>query len=346
MSFKSGIRQISFRYDIIRNGVEYSKIESVGTPSITMVASAEIKTSLSGMFVISDDVDLVTDHIRPYMYLDGIEHALGEFIVGASDDEYAYGAKHTEIEAYDLGYKVKNSYLSSVLYKSSGSSYLDVIQEQLLLCGINRVIADPCSATLATSREDWEIGTSRLQIINDLLAEINFNSLWFDSNGNARLTKYVNPTAENAAHTYKADEFSIIAERATRATDMYGAYNDFIAIVSGPDYDHPLVATSTNDNPASALSVQRIGKRTAPLIRLNNIASQSELQTYVDNVRNKSMLTTEVCGYKTALMPHQVGETVILDHPFLQGVYEETEWTMPLEAGGEMTHKGKRVMYL
>ena len=42
-------------------------------------------------------------------------------------------------------------------------------------------------------------------------------------------------------------------------------------------------ARATNDDPLSALSVQRIGKRTAPIIRLDNIASQAALQEYVDN---------------------------------------------------------------
>lgn len=346
MQFEDGTRRVSFRYAIIRNGVEYAPARAVVPASISMVSSGEVKTSLRGTFVLPEEADLLTDHIRPYMTIDGAEYPLGEYVVGTADEIYTGGAAHTEIEAYDLGSKVKNSYLSDGLFLQWGTKYLDAIQAQLIACGITNVIADPTSETLPTSREDWEIGTSRIKIINDLLAEINYRSLWFDNKGNARLSKYVAPAVENATKTYKADEYSVISAQSSRSLDIYGAYNDFVAVVSSPDYDTPLIARATNDDPSSALSVQRIGKRTAPVMRLNNISSQAALQEYVDNVRNQAMLTTETCTFTTALMPHEVWDIVILDHPQLQGVYEETEWTMPLEAGGEMSHKGKRVMYL
>ena len=58
------------------------------------------------------------------------------------------------------------------------------------------------------------------------------------------------------------------------------------------------------------------------------------------------MASAETVTWDTANLPHEVGEIVILQHPQLQGVYEETGWTLTLQAGARMSHTGKRVVYL
>lgn len=73
-----------------------------------------------------------------------------------------------------------------VLFQA-GQRYTDIVQSILLELGISRIIAIQSDATLKNDRADWEIGTSWIKIINSLLAEINYQSLWFDTEGNARI---------------------------------------------------------------------------------------------------------------------------------------------------------------
>lgn len=343
--FDDGTRRVSYRYSAIRNGVEFAAMEAVETPEITAEASAEIKTAISGTFAVPPEVDWLTDTLRPYMVVDGEEYPLGEYVVTSVINRYNGDHIYSDLEGYDLGVRVKNGTLDQRITIAAGKKYLDAIQEQLLACGIQRVIMDPAGDTIQEYRADWEIGESRLKVVNDLLAEINYRSLWFDTTGTARLTKYRQPSPDLATKTYAAGEMSVIKDDTTSSLDSYGAYNDWIAVVSNPDKSL-MTARATNDNPVSALSVQRIGKRTAPIIRLDNIASQVALQEYVDNVKFRGMASTETVTWTTANMPHEVGETIILQHPHLQGVFEETGWTMRLEAGAEMQHTGKRVVYL
>lgn len=346
MSFNSGTRRVAYHYAVIRNGVELCSIRAVAPPSIDMESTAEVKMSLRGSFAVPTEVDWLTDTLRPYITINSSEYPLGEYVISTVDEPYSMGTVHHELEGFDKGVRVKNMPL---IYRPSfpyGKNYLEVVQELLLQCGIDRVLMEPCDAQLQTMREDWEIGDSSIKVINDLLSEINYNSLWFDLRGNARLTKYRQPLPELATHTYRADVVSIIKEESSRTLDSYSAYNDFLALVSSADYEEPLTARATNNDPASALSVPRIGRRTAPIVRLNNIAGQAELQEYVDNLCFRSMMTTEVVTFSTANMPHEVNEIIVLDHPQLKGVYEETEWSMKLEAGADMTHRGKRVIFL
>lgn len=344
LRFEDGRREVHYRYIAKRNGVQYREFDAVGAPAITAQADAEVKTSIRGVFSVPEDVDWLTDSLCPYMVIDGAEYPLGEYVITSAVNQYRGGRVYASLEGYDQGVRVQNGTLDSRIILHQGRKYLEAIKEQLVICGIQQVIADPIDELLPEDRADWEIGESRLTLINALLAEINYRSLWFDSNGIARLTKYRQPSAELATKAYTADALSVIQDESTSSLDVYGAYNDWIVIVSNPDKEL-MIARASNTNPTSALSVQRIGRRTAPIIRLDNIASQDALQEYVNNVRFKGMASAETVTWKTANLSHEVGEIVILQHPQLQGVYEETGWTMTLQAGAEMEHTGKRVVY-
>lgn len=344
--FEDGTRLVSYRCSAIRDGVEFSPVEMVGEgPTIVMESSGEVKTSIRGTFWVPSEVDWLTDTLRPYMAVDGEEWPLGEFVITSPINHHRSGIRYSELEGYDLGVNVQTGTLDQRITIASGTKYLDAVQEQLVACGIQRVILEPNSDYIRETRADWEIGESRLKVINDLLSEINYRSLWFDSTGAARLTKYQQPSPDLATKTYAAGEMSVIVDGTSSSLDSYGAYNDWIAVVSNPDKSL-MTARATNDNPLSALSVQRIGRRTAPIIRLDNIASQSALQEYVDNIKVRGMASQETVTWATANIPHEVGEVVILQHPHLKGVFEETGWEMSLKAGAEMKHTGKRVVYL
>lgn len=352
LNFDGGKRQTEYRFAAIRNGVELCPVQAVGAPRITMQSTAEIKTSISGTFVVPEEVDFLTDTLRPYMVVDGEEHQLGEYVITSVTEQRENGIIKMSVTGYDLGVKVKMSTLDSRIVSQWEPLYMDVIMPNLVTAGIINVIADPCEDHMQGRRTDWDVGTSRLTLINDLLQEINFDTLWFDTTGAARLTKYQAPSADNATKIYRADEMSVIRAGVTSELDIYEAYNDWIVVVNDANrvvnYPNNVVMTAraTNDDPASKISVQRVGKRTAPIIYLNNIASQDALQEYVDKIKLQGMASTETVTWTTANMPHEVGEIVVLEHPQLQGVFEETAWTMTLQAGAAMTHTGKRLVYL
>lgn len=336
------MRKIETRFDVVRNGVRFAELKCRDVPVVGMVSDADIKMTLSGEFKPAD-INYLTDYIRPYLLVDGTAFPLGEYVVGTFR-EHLNGVT---IEAFDKSLIVQQDALSERLSLPAGTPYTNAIQALLVGCGITNILCDASTAALQTVREDWEIGTDKLTVVNQLLAEINYNPLWFDMNGLARLHKYTAPSADRIDHYYKADEFSIIKPEYTRETDIFNACNVFIAMCSNPEFDEPLTATAINENPSSMLSTIRRGRRiVAPVIKVDNIASQEALQEYVDKIRNDSMISTETDEFTTALNPtHTVGDTVALDHEHLKGIFTETEWSLPMGAGELMTHKVRRVSY-
>ena len=76
-------RTIDFRYHIVRDGGDYCLLQPAAgsSPTIRMNDSGDIKTSLSGSFLIPEaDVNWMTDEIRPEMIIDGRAHRLGVFL--------------------------------------------------------------------------------------------------------------------------------------------------------------------------------------------------------------------------------------------------------------------------
>ena len=225
---------------------------------------------------------------------------------------------------------------------------MTAIQSLIMEAGIPRIQADGCTDTLATDREDWEIGTEYLTIINTLLSEINFTDIWFDFDGVAHLEKYEASSSSNIDREYRDDEYSIITPEYTEEMDIYEAPNVFIVNVSNPDYDEPMTATGVNDSMISALSTVRRGRRIlATPVELDNIASQAALQKYADNLAIKSMFATRKITFYTAINPtHGVGDVIALYNGELVGVYEETDWKIEVRPGALMEHQAKKVVFV
>lgn len=341
-------RTVDFRYIVVRNGADFTEIHPIrdGVPILMMSESSEIKMSFSGSFAADDSINWLTDQIRPELVIDGVTSPLGVYLpatVTPSEDE---SARSVQVEAYDRCWLVRDNYTEDRLFFAAGTNYIETIRQLLTSAGIVNVIATPNAATFSEDREDWDVGTSLLTIVNDLLAEINYNPLWFNAQGIGILEPASVPSAANIKHTLDSDNIrSLLLPEISRETDVYQAPNVFLCIVSNADKSGPMVATAENDNPQSPLSIPRRGRRIVSVQRVDNIASQEELQAYADRLRNESLITGETINVKTALLPgFGVADVVALHYGELSALCIERGWSMQLQVGGTMSHTLERVV--
>lgn len=342
------IRQVTARVYVMRNGVRLTELKADGAPNIYADSSAAIKTSLSGSFRPNDAVNWLSDELAPCLILDGTEYPVGIFRAAAVSIEVnEHGSKNVQVEAYDRCYILKQRRTETILHFGAGTNYIDAVESLLTACGIALVLKTPTSAVLATDREDWDMGTDYLTIANALLTEINYKELWFNGSGFAVLEPRKQPEVESIQHVYDASSVnSMMLKGCTIQTDMFDKPNVFVAVVSNPDYDEPIVKTAENNSPLSPYSIIRRGFRVVQVEKVSNIADATALQEYVNNLCFQSMRSSEVIQITTALMPdHGIGDIVALNHPDITGICEETAWYMELKAGGEMTHELKKVVY-
>lgn len=338
------VRTYSYRVDVYRNGARLTSIKAVDPPRITASADRKIKTGLNGTFAYNENVDYLNDELRPVQIIDGKEYPAGVFHVARYSDAYAQFGKTMRIEAYDKCYLLKSTTTETVLHLEAGTSYLMSIEQLLVGAGIKLYISTPSDAVLASDREDWPIGTDYLTIVNELLSEINYDPVWFNSDGYAVLRPTVSASAENIQHTYSGlDVKSVLSHDCTAYVDIWDKPNVFIAVCQNPDLDAPMIATSVNDSPVSSISTFNRGRRVARTYKIKNIADQDTLQAYADNLRNESMLSSETLTIYTANMPgHGIGDTVAVQHPKISGVYREIGWSLTLAPGQLMQHDLQR----
>ena len=333
----------SSRYELMGGGME---LTAVGTPEVEFVANSEIKVSFKGTFLVPEDADLLTTRLCPYMTINGVEYPCGRYIVTSASGTTRKGVEETELTAYSVLYLAKRTTVEDRLHFSAGSGYLATVRTLLIASGITSIVVDDeSSATLQTAREDWDPGTSYLEIINQLLGECGFADAWPDMEGRVHLSRPAAGSAAEITHTYAEGQYSIIGDSYKREDDRYGKYNVIRVICSNPDLSSPMVATAELTDPAVPYSIPNIG-RVAHIENVDNIASQAELQRTADELMMKQRQLTQTCEFYTACDPtHACRDVTALSRGGITGIWRETGWRLPLNAAYDMTHTGERVIY-
>lgn len=341
------MREIDYRVDVLRSGARFGRMvfDAGDPPTVYCDSKASVKMSLRGSFLPAEGVDLLTDELQPVCILDGLEYPLGVYRAVTRRDVTDETGTRWELEAYDRGVALQQHKLEARDSWAAGTSYDDIVLHYLQQAGLARVILRPSGHVLQTAREDWEIGTSFLTVINDLLTEINYREIWFDRDGVAHAEPYAAPSADNISHHYglHGRAAKLLAPEYSVELDVWSKPNVFIAVLSNPELP-PETATAVNDFPQSRLSVLRRGMRIPQVVKVSNIAAD-ELQAYANRLRDEGMQTGEYVGISSPAYPdHGVDDVVALELPELNGIFRETGWSITMRAGDIMSHTLERMV--
>lgn len=337
-------RKIKFRCDVLKNGIPFKTLDMVSC-RIDCQKDAVIHRTASFVVRSSEGVDLLRDRLRPVMIINDTEHSLGVFLPMSPTKTAATGTRTEQIDAYDVTAILREDSLTERLFIAAGTKYTTAVENIVIGANAGSVEITESDKVLRTDRE-FDIGTSKLDIINELLSEINYKSAVADVNGKIIIEPYAKPVLSAVNKTYKADEVSKIYPNITESADFYNVPNVFIAVVSNSDLEEDLVSVYTNDNPASKLSTLYRGRKiVSEIYQPDGIASQEDLDAYVAKKAFDAMQIEQTVEITTALMPdHGVGEVIFIEHPEITGAFEEIAWSMELKAGGAMTHTLRRIV--
>lgn len=342
-------RTVDFRFRILRNGADFGELSRApgSAPSISMNEADSVKTCLSGTFLQpTAPVDWLTDSIRPELVIDGITHTLGVYLpVNVSENDNGT-TKTVAITADDRCWVVRDSKTESRIFLPAGTNYVEAVTSLISRTGIAQINATATAETLSEDREDWEIGTSYLDIVNELLNEINYAPLWFDQDGVAVIKPLSTPTAVNIDHILDAEDIrNRVLPGIQSQTDINSAPNVFVCVCSNADKSAPMRAVAENTNPQSPLSIARRGRKITKLIQVNNIASQEALQAYANRQVTESLLSGEVITLRTRLLPgFGVGDVTAIRYGDRMDICKESAWSMQLDVNGQMTHTLERTV--
>lgn len=339
-----------FRMDILRNGVPIGRLLCKNI-SIRFDANAEVMRGMQAeVFANRQEMtdgfewNMFSDRLQPVLIEDGVESSLGRFMIIAAPENLAETGNYYNIEAYDETMLLKQAAATSRKFFNTGTAYMTAIEQMLTECGFANVIRDESSATMQISRE-FAVGTTYLEIINTFLEEMNYNPVHTDVNGYVVLTAKEQRGTADFVYRDRA-EFKLVGT-IERDMDIYEKPNVLVGVISNPQTT-PTVYTRENTDPASILSIYQRGYKVVKVYKMNNMASQADLEAFIDAELLKAMQTTETVNFETlAEAGHEFGSTVQLATDLIEGLYTETFYQIDIAVNrSRMRHKGERRVFI
>lgn len=345
-------RTLNFRYDrYSKNNIYIGVLDGVLSASVDHAAFADIKRTAK--FTIKDDasIDWLNDRIKPYMLLKmstgaWLEWPLGMFMLSSPALTAANTIRQTRaIDAYDQTFILTSDKTTTRFTVNAGSVVTTEILGLLSGAGIAMRNIVPSPLTMATAR-DWDPGTPKIVIINALLNAINYQALWFDSDGYAQGIPYRSPAEVGSGETYYDDSKSVLAPEATKNLDLFQVPNKWVAVVSDPERAS-LRSEYTNTQAASPTSTVSRGFTSVDYREANDVPDQATLDAYVARLAYEASQVYEHTDINTALMPHHEHMDV-LDVRYtrlgVQDRYQEVGWSMDLRVGARMKHNLRKLV--
>jgi hypothetical protein len=227
----------------------YEAVKGTGSLRVNDLAAAQ------GGFLRIADVALARARLRPVLVIDGLpEIPLGVYLVSAAPESWSAAGRVYGVELLDRCTVLDQDEIEVSYTVASGTVILSAVATVIASAG-EAITVDASVATALASTMVWPAGTSKLQIVNDLLATMNYASLWVDGVGNFRATPYVAPASRSINYELlngvkrelvASEEKGIFAEEWTRDRDLFKVPNKVITVQSGSGAAEALTGLATN----------------------------------------------------------------------------------------------------
>ena len=302
----------------------------------------------TGRFVIRDDpaVNWQAELLRVWFAVsmpDGgdARFPLGLFYMPTAPKT---GSAHVyrEVEAYDTTTILWDDQVTSRYRIAKGTKYTAALSGIFSSVGVHDAIIEPSESVTQTALE-WDAGTPKGEIVQQLLTADNYEPLMADAWGRWMCRKYKDPRARAAEYRYTADELSVLLPEQTVDEDIFRIPNVFIGVVSRPDRPAMSFSYEITDPKSPLAAVNRGGRRVAETKIYEDAASAAALEADVRRRAGRATSFVSSVRFATAPMPqHAAGDILWLESGGLRGKYQETKWTLDLRAGGQMTHEAQK----
>lgn len=342
-------RNIHYEYSVQDNRGTHLGWLSNCDGKISYDATSSIMRTFSGTAMKCEilDINLIDEKIVPWFCAkvggDVLRYPLGKFIISPSFS-ISGPEKSVAINGYDLGKIAMDDKIVTRTVKNKDAFYTVELQEMLL--ELYPVCSVESSQLKRPNIAEWEPGSSKLQIMNDILTSLNYYPLHFSEYGIPLAKPYILPESQPIDMYYKADKESVILPSSSLESNRFEIPNKFVRYVENVDSQY-LISSYVNDDPKDKLSIVNRGRTIVDIQSVSDIASQNELDAYVRRCAASRMAVVDTIIFRTLNMPgHGFKNCLYLDAEEL-GIREkliEIGWEMDLKIGGEMIHKCTKVV--
>lgn len=229
---------------------------------------ADLATAQPGFMTIRQ-VALASARLRPVLVIEGLpEIPLGVYLIAAAPEEWSDTGRILNLELLDRATVLDQDSVEVSYTVAAATSILSAVATVVGLAGESISVDAAVTGTLQSAMV-WPAGTTKLQIVNDLLGALNYNSLWVDGIGNFQASPYIVPA--NRSRSYELltgvsrelvdGAASIYSQEWSRDRDLFAVPNKVIAVQSASGDVAALTGTYTNTDAASPFSYSSRGNR-------------------------------------------------------------------------------------
>jgi hypothetical protein len=241
----------------------YAAVKGTGTLKVS-----DLRVAQSGLMKIGQ-LALSSARLRPVLSVQGLpDIPFGVFLISAAPEEWTGAGRVFKLELLDRCTVLDQDLLDVSYTVDAATPILSAVATVIASAGESITVDATVTSTL-TSAMVWPAGTSKLQIVNDLLSALNYSSLWVDGAGNFRATPYVVPA--NRGATYELlngisrelidGAASIYQETWARDRDLFKVPNKVVAVQAASGAAPALTGSYTNTDPTSPFSYANRGSR-------------------------------------------------------------------------------------
>src|SRR5699024_2960753 len=118
-------------------------------------------------------------------------------------------AIYRDVEAYDKLLIAKEDKVTDRYTVKKDARYYDAMKDILDDAGIDKYNIENNDKKIKNDKE-WEPGTEKLKILNDLASDMNFTPFWVDEYGYFRTNQYRTPQEQSTDYEYADDDLSVM----------------------------------------------------------------------------------------------------------------------------------------
>lgn len=348
-------RKIKFEYDFLDSSEKYIRTVASGSGTVSFNSESEIMGTLQFEFVKKDlpeldqNIDLRVIPKMAIMSPKGwLQYHMGIYIMTTPRKSKGNNTMIIDATCYDYAVILQQDCVEDRYFISSGTNYINAVRTLLASAGISKINIQNTDSVMGEDKE-YEIGTSKLEIINELLAAVNYDPIHFDHMGFAVSKRYIEPMGRTTEHAYTAGKDSILRPNGDQSNDVYDIPNIIVRYCDNPDTGQTLISRYINDNPASMVSTVNRKRNIVDVDSVEDIADQDTLEAYVRRVAIEKYQVTDTVNIFTGIMPnHGYRDCIFIDNPEFgySNKYIEYSWSVPLQIGAEMTHELRKVVQI
>lgn len=254
-------------------------IDGVTGGSLTWDASAELPAGGSvSILERGQGINYSSDRFRPWWVVNGQEWPLGVFVLAAPTTGYQDSVTSRSITLIDKLTVIKEAVLTTTLQVAAGSNIIAAVVAQIQAAGETRMSVTESVAVL-TNAMTFDPGTSRLQVINELLVAAGYANLWTDRYGLFRVEPYVTPAKRPVQWVFAEGDTAIHSPAWEYELDLWSASNTVVMTSQATTAGDVYLASAVDNNPDSPTSTVSMGRVLNPIVQENvEASSQADLE--------------------------------------------------------------------